>query len=347
MRTSFIIISGGQRPASVTRLINSIRAQRMTDYEIILVGRANGELAPNVQIVDEPKLADNARICRMRNIGIEKAGGDIVVLLDDDVELSTGWYGAIAGRLAEPGWDIAGCKTLGPSGERWYDWCWASRVDPHCPPRLLKYGERSDNLYISGCLMIIRKKVFDKLKFDENLANHMRDDVDFCHRAIDAGSVIVCWPEAEAIHHLEPAGRNEADPASGEELYTRAIHLLRKKEYGAALEMFLLQSPAPKVLYHAALAQKELGQNKEALDTFEEFLSEANLDDNEERRLYYTAQFHVGRLMEKEGWNVRARQKYKEALSGFPEHKDAREGLQRLTNKSGSSSGNSEGRQKK
>src|SRR5262249_1639682 len=149
---------------------------------------------------------------------------------------------------------------------RWYDWSWASRLDPLCPPRLLDYRESSPNAYISGAFMAIRRRVFSAVRFDERRMNHERDDVDFCHRAIDAGFTIGIVPEATAIHHLEASGRSTADPGSGSAAYADGIALLRIERYAEALDRFREAAPSEgdRARYHEAVCLMELGRCGEA-----------------------------------------------------------------------------------
>ncbi len=332
MTISFLIISGGKRDVSLKRLLKSIEAQRISGYETIVIGRMDRRNTPaNVKFIDAPELADKADICKMRNMALESSSNPIAVLMDDDVELEPGWYSALKKYLDDDRWDIAGCRVLGPSGERWYDWNWASRTDPLCPPRTLEYGEQNDGLYISGCLMIIRRRVLKKIRFDENLLNHQRDDVDFCHRAIDAGFHFASFPEAVAIHHMEPAGRSKDDPGAGSDSFSEAIYLFRKGEHKKALELFRKQPSSTKVLYHIALTLKGLEKCDEACIAFENLLKRADRKNMDDRRFYYSGSFHMGALKEKERKPEEAQRYYREALKGFPEHKEAAEGLERVT----------------
>lgn len=310
------------------RLLASILAQGPCQSETIAVGRADN-LPQWVRLVGLPELADTAAICRMRNIGVAESSGDPVVLLDDDIELHPGWLDAIFSKLADVMWDIASSKVLGPSGERWYDWCWASRADHACPPRMLEYGETSPNLYISGCMMIIRRRVFDKVIFNENLMNHQRDDVDFCHRALDAGFKFTCFTDAVATHHLEPSGRSQSDPAAGSGGFPEAIFRFRKKDYAGALSILISLKDSPETLYHAALCLKNLGLTGKAAELFNKTVVLADNGEMKQRRLYYSALFHLGSLAENCGDMNSAAWYYAKALSGFPEHKEAAMGLER------------------
>lgn len=333
MDPAFVIISGGARPASLRRLVRSVvsLSQGIPRRRIIVVGAHDGDLQDGVTYIPREDLARRAAICQMRNIGVDASEGDPVILLDDDVEFPPDWYEKIKERLSRP-FDLLTCRVLLPTGERWYDWSWGSRRDPLCPPRMLDYAEKSENVYISGCMMIIARRVFEKVRFDETLANHQRDDVDFCHRAADAGFGIDIFTGSYVIHHLEPAGRSEADPASGTADFSRAVYLYRLGRLAEALEIFdaLGESDRVKAPYHGALCLIGLGRGAEAEKRLNIAVENADLTDMEQRRIYYRAHYRLGALLEGEGRLGEAAASYRGALAGMPEHHEAAMGLRRV-----------------
>jgi tetratricopeptide (TPR) repeat protein len=324
---SFIVISGGQRNKSVMRLIDSITSQKIDSYEIILVGRYDKEMPETCRLIKAGKLADEAEINKLRNIGLLNAKGDPAILLDDDVSLEKEWYEKIGDRLSGD-YDIATCKVLTPSGERWYDWNQASRTDLSTPSRMLEYDERSEDLYISGCFMILRRRLFESIKFDEKLKNHQRDDVDFCHRAIDKGFNISIFREAQVVHHLDPAGRSEDDPALGGDDYGRGINLFRLGRYDEALSVFSAVTGDDKcrAIYHSALCLDKSGDKKRAIENLENVVKTGEGD-----TIFHTAHFHLGQLFEERGDKEKALSHYQHALEGMSEHHLAKEGVARLS----------------
>lgn len=328
---SFIIISGGQRPKSIRRLLSSIVSQNIPEYQIVIVGKHDGALPDGALYIKTPDLAESGAICKMRNIGIKASKGDPVVLLDDDVEFSDGWYGKIKRRL-DGEFDIASCAVLTPTGERWYDWAWASREDLNCPTRKADYAETGGNMYIGGCFMMIRRHVFNKVKFNENLMNRQRDDIEFCHRAWDAGFSLSIFPEAHVTHHLDPAGRSEDDPASGSDKFTEGIYSFRMGRFSEALKVFssLKEGEAVRSRYYYALCLIKLNRKEEAVEELKYVIKIANVNDIEERRLLHTACFHIGSCMEEKGLNKEASEYYIKTLDGYKEHLEAGKGLDRV-----------------
>jgi tetratricopeptide (TPR) repeat protein len=328
---SFVVVSGGARPERVVRLVESLREQEgLPPAEFIVVGRHDGDLPDDARLLPAEKEAETAAICRMRNLGIGAAFGDPVVLLDDDMEFPPGWWEAMAPSVGR--FDLTGCRVVTPAGNRWYDWAWASRTDPACPPRMIGYDEIVDGVYISGCFMMIARPVFAKLLFDEARMNHQKDDVDFCHRAVDAGFTIGIVPGATAIHHLDPAGRSAADPAAGPEAFSQGIHLFRLKRYDEALPLLEKgedpDNPVP-ARYHRGLALSATGRRAEARPLLEGVVAAAH-PAGADRRLHYSAHYHLGLIAEGEGRVDDARRHFGVARDGMPEHVQAARAVDRL-----------------
>jgi hypothetical protein len=331
---SFVILSGGVRPRSVARLLASLADTGAAPREILIVGRHDGPLPDGVRLIPAPDLADRGAICEMRNRGIDASSGDPVILLDDDIEFTPEWYRTVAPAIASGRFDVAGCRCVTGTHRRWYDWNWASRRDPLCPPRLLDYGETSPDAYISGCFMMIRRRVFAAVRFDEGRVYCQRDDVDFCHRVVDAGFTLGVIPDATVIHHLEAEGRS-VDPASGSAAFAEGIALLRLDRHADALERFqrAAASEGVRARYHEGVCLMELGRHGEAAATLADVVADADgaALDGERRRIHYSALYRLAVLREREGRVHEAHQLYAGALRGFPEHRAAAEGHRRTT----------------
>ncbi len=183
--------------------------------------------------------------------------------------------------------------------------------------------------------MMIRRHVFDKVKFNESLMNHQRDDVEFCHRAWDAGFSLSIFPEAFVTHHLDPAGRSDDDPAAGSNRFAEGIYNYRMGRYSEALDNFwaVMDDEPVKSRYHAALCLKELESYDQAVDELKFVIKNVDIDDMNERRLFYSAHFHLGDLLEKAGLNEKASECYSKTLEGFGEHHEASLGLKRVKGK--------------
>lgn len=228
---SFVIPTGGQRGQSLKSLIDVIARFDEFKVEIIPVGNTSGLSDSQIcKPVEVPELARDGEICKMRNLGGSASKGEILVFLDDDAEMPLQWQTLIKHlfeKILSEQIDIGSCRITGPNGRRWYDWNWASRKDIDCPSMLLPYSQTDENLYISGCCMIMRRNVWEQIRFDENRLNHQHDDVSFCHKAHEHGYKFGNETRAIIKHLLLPSGRNPDDPASGAGNFPEMIYLYR------------------------------------------------------------------------------------------------------------------------
>ena len=69
---------------------------------------------------------------------------------------------------------------------------------------------------VSGCVMLIRREVFERIGLLDEAYFFSFEDVDFCLRARDAASEIACVQDARAYHE---GGRDDR-PAIAEARYT-------------------------------------------------------------------------------------------------------------------------------
>jgi Tfp pilus assembly protein PilF len=138
------------------------------------------------------------RIC---NLLCSNASKDFVVLMADNIDLSDGWYDTI--KEADY-FDVIGSRLVTNNGARAVDWACQVRLGSMSVPYPLDYEEWTTKAYVSGKLMLLRKGVWEQIKFAEtNLPDD--HDVEFCLRATKAGFRVGVMPQAEAIYHLGPS----------------------------------------------------------------------------------------------------------------------------------------------
>jgi len=143
------------------------------------------------------------------NVGIRAARGDIIVLLNPDIEVCSGWLVALKSVLAHERIGVAGCKLLYPGG----------RIIQHAggiirgyraAPDHFGYGQvddgRWDELrdvdYVTGAAFAFRRDLVQVVGlFDEGFYPAYSEEVDFCIRVRNAGYRVVYAPDATAIHY--------------------------------------------------------------------------------------------------------------------------------------------------
>jgi GT2 family glycosyltransferase len=217
------------------KCLESIAASSLqTTYEIIVVDNesddgtkefleekaARGEL----QVIRNDPPQSFAVSC---NRGAEKAAGDYLVFLNNDIEAFPGWLDAMM-RVVKRDDRVGavGAKLLFPDGTIQH-----AGVGFHYFRRMRRVGpyhifrkfpcdavavnkEREYRCVTGACLLTPRRVFMETGKFDERFINCF-EDVDYCLRLYDLGYKIIYTPEAELIHYEgQTAGRRDSEMIS-------------------------------------------------------------------------------------------------------------------------------------
>jgi GT2 family glycosyltransferase len=213
-----------------------------TDYEPLeLVVVDNGSTEPDARslleelrsggsavVVEEWGAFNFSRLC---NAGVTASRGDVVVLLNDDIEvIDSGWLEEMVSHAVRPDVGAVGAKlyyadgrlqhggvVLGPGGVAGHVYLGAGPDEPG-------YFNRLNLTHTLSCVtaacLATRREVYDEVGgFDERLAVEY-NDVDFCIRVRQAGYKIIWTPYAELRHH-ERASRGAVRRLPAERAYMR------------------------------------------------------------------------------------------------------------------------------
>ena len=166
---SFCIPTNGKRVEKTLLTIESIKRQQGVPTEIILCGDVDPfKEVQDVILVDRKEEAHNRKVALLRNKAAEKAKHDVIAWCDDDILLDEGWLEKTLKHTEKEGWEILGNKLLNPDGTR----CWdRATVNPH---KLVDYDEPAGtpNLYQTSGFFLVRKEVWDRVKWNEELLVH-------------------------------------------------------------------------------------------------------------------------------------------------------------------------------
>jgi O-antigen biosynthesis protein len=189
-------------------------------FEIIVVDNASTDATPDflcaqekigrLRLVANPINKGFARAC---NQGAQIARGSLLIFLNNDTQVTTGWLDAMVEAARRPDAGIVGAKLLYADGRIQHAGIgWINGLPDHPgrhaaadAPEASRFREL--DMVTGACLLIHRDLFFQLAGFDEVYRNGV-EDIDLCLRVRAAGRKVVYEPKA-VVYHLEgrSAGR--------------------------------------------------------------------------------------------------------------------------------------------
>jgi glycosyltransferase involved in cell wall biosynthesis len=235
MRISIIICTYG-RTAALRALLESLEAQSYGNFETLIID-GNEEPSPahstvhtflqssgNTLQVD--LVASGKGLTRQRNVGLDRAKGELICFLDDDVTLPEDFLLRVANIFEQPEMqDVGGITGYdeknypAPVTARWR----LRRklgVIPDLPPGGVDHLGRGIPIgflepftgykevgLLPGFCMIFRRSAVGDLRFDELIPTYAGEDRDFSMRVGWRSRLLICG-DLRLYHHTAPQGRD-------------------------------------------------------------------------------------------------------------------------------------------
>lgn len=189
-RFTFGIVTHGKKDGDVAKIIESIRRQKIPEYEIIICGRYNGMMGDDVRFIEFTDHDSKGWITRKKNLVFEHARFENVVVVHDRIVFDNSWYEGMV-RYGNA-FDALSCRQTFRKIFRVWDWATFSVPFTVRPYRCLglEYDDWDPYVFMDGGLIIVKRRLWSKTKFDENLFWEQKEDVEFSHRISEAGGVI-------------------------------------------------------------------------------------------------------------------------------------------------------------
>lgn len=142
------------------------------------------------------------------NVGLRTARGNMLILLNPDVQVQRGWLTVLKDAFRDRRVGVVGCKLLYPGGDviqhagGTIDW-------PTALPDHHGYRERDEGQwdqprevdYVTGAALALRRDILDRVGFfDADFYPAYFEEVDFCTRVREANYRVLYVPGAVAIH---------------------------------------------------------------------------------------------------------------------------------------------------
>ena len=225
-----VIIPTRNRQKVIIECIESISMQSIMPNEVIIVDASDDQslsrelrqvdLAPADLVYLHTEPSTNYQ----RNIGVQKATGDVIIFLDDDVVLEEDFINEIIkvfeqDEKKEIGGVMGTITNINPQSPRRIlsrslnFFFFLSMISSNGRIRLSGFpafciGKLADGLkdvqVLSGCEMAYRREVFEHFHFDEKLTGYCyMDDVDFSYRA--SGRYRLVFTPFARVQHNQPS----------------------------------------------------------------------------------------------------------------------------------------------
>ncbi len=183
--------------------------------------------------------AEPFNFSRSINKGLAKADGDIVLLANNDLEITDpAWLKEMVSCFDYPGVGIVGAKLLYPDrrlqhagvvfGTDGLAHHWFLNRPENQPGPMGRLWVRQSMTVVTGACLAVSRACLERVGgFDEAAFAIAYNDVDFCLRAHKAGFRTVWTPFATLIHHESATRGSDADPAKIERFRREQEALVR------------------------------------------------------------------------------------------------------------------------
>ncbi|MDE6844275.1 MAG: glycosyltransferase family 2 protein [Lachnospiraceae bacterium] len=243
-----VVIPSKDHPEVLRRCLESFRTK--TDYRyyewIVVDNGSNEENRAKLEKMRQEygftyiyeKMDFN--FSKMCNMGAARANGDLILLMNDDIEIiEHSWLRRMAGQALQPHAGAVGAKL-------WYadtqniQHAGITNMEIGPSHKLITFPDDKDYYYgrnrvvynmigvTAACLMVSRKKYEEVGGLDETMAVAY-NDVDFCFKLIEAGYYNVQRNDVVLYHHESLSrGLDEEDESKWERLLTEKENLYAK-----------------------------------------------------------------------------------------------------------------------
>lgn len=203
---SFCIATNGKRKEKTILTIKSIRNQSWDTipFEIVICGDVTPFLdLKDITLVDEKEAAHTGMLAKLKNGAALNSKYNEIVFCDDDEIPDLNWLSSMVEYSKNKPWNVLANKILNPDGTRLWD---RATLNPHT---MVSYDHPEDDksLYQSGGFFMVRRHVFEKVKWDETKyfygkgTNSPAEDVQYSTDLVNAGFILKFNSNATVWHN--------------------------------------------------------------------------------------------------------------------------------------------------
>jgi O-antigen biosynthesis protein len=248
-----VIVPTRDRAELLERCARGVLRSPQPDLELLIVDNDSGN-PRTLALFEDVQKDERARVIpapgefnwsALNNRAARSARGDVLVLLNNDVEIiDEDWLEELVSQAVRPDVGAVGAKLLFADGRVQHAGVWLGpnafcrhllRLSPGDDPGYLGQLSlaRTLSAVTGACLAVRRATYWEVGGLDERFRVSF-NDIDFCLRLRSRGYRVV-WTPHVRLFHLESASRGRADQGEQGQL-AAAEHRLLRDRWGDALE---------------------------------------------------------------------------------------------------------------
>lgn len=120
-----------------------------------------------------------------------------LLILNNDITVNKNFLNELINHVKKQNLDLVSPKILDQDGNIWFD---GGEIDKN---RFTAGHKKGKTDFLSGCCLLIKKQVFEKIGFFDEQYFMYYEDADFCLRAIKAGFKLAIAEKAILYHHVK------------------------------------------------------------------------------------------------------------------------------------------------
>jgi len=195
---TFGIITGGSRPENVASFVESVRRQKVPNYEVIISGKWKESFGKDTRVVNQTRAANKGHITKMKNVLCKEAKYENIILVHDRVVLKDTWFEGM--KLYGNSFELLACPQLDYQGNRAGDWLTlGGPIDTPYNAGALEYDDWDENVYVSGTITVLKRSVWKEKPWDEKVFWNKGEDIKLTFDLRDKGYIARFNPYSEAI----------------------------------------------------------------------------------------------------------------------------------------------------
>lgn len=188
-RWTFGMVTNGERKEFIQRSIQSIRELKIPNYEIIICGFYEGEIAGDTRYIQFTQRNKEGWITRKKNIIAQNARYTNLCIFHDRIVFNKDWYKGM--KRYGNNFEVLTCVQNLSAGIRTGDWVCVNETfrEAGLPYKVdeLDYRDWDKLVYVGGMLCIIKKYVWEKVPWNETYFWRQGEDIEYSHRLTESG----------------------------------------------------------------------------------------------------------------------------------------------------------------